>query len=64
MDFMVDFGIDIHIPLQKKRVARAQLVATGGPWVTHQCLGNQILMIFLFFKAKIGPPQPEKSLNP
>ena len=56
---MVDFGIYIHIPLQKKkRVARAQLIATGGPWVTHQCLGNQILMICLLLKAKIGPPQP------
>ena len=34
MDFMVDFGIDIHIPLQKKQIACAHLVATGGPWVT------------------------------
>ena len=49
MVFMIDFGKDIHIPLKKNPVARAQLVATGGPWVTHQCLGNQILVIFLFF---------------
>ena len=53
MDFMVDFGIDIHIPLKKNLVADAQLVVTGGPWVTHQCLANQILMIFLFLKPKL-----------
>ena len=50
MDFMVDFSLDIDIPLQKKLFANAQLVVTGGPWVTHQqCLANQILICFLFF---------------
>ena len=49
--------------VEKTRVACAQLVVTGGPWMTHQCLVNQILMIF-HFKAKIGPRQPDKSFNP
>ena len=57
LDFMVDFGIYIRI-----QVLCAQLVATGGPWVTHQYLANQIQMIFLF-KAKIGSLEPENSLN-
>ena len=50
MDFMEDFCI---YSVAKKLVACEQLVATGGPWVTHQCLGNQVLMIFLFLKPKL-----------
>ena len=39
----------------------AQLVATGCPWVTQQCLANQIL-IYMILIAKIVPPQ--KSYQP
>ena len=63
MDFMIDFGIYIHIPQNFFLVACVQLAVTGGSWVTHQCLAIQILMILNFLKDKIGPPQPEKSLN-
>ena len=53
IDFMVNFGIDIHIQLKNFWVKCAQLVVIWGPWVTHQCLAN-----------KIGPPQPEKGIFP
>ena len=37
-----------------------KILTTGGPWVSHQCLANQILMIFLFLK----PKSDHQSLRP
>ena len=49
MDYMIDLGINILIPLEKKNgVTHVQLVVTGGPWVVHHCLAKLILMILLF----------------
>ena len=43
MAILEDVGVIIHIQFK-----RAQLVATGGPWVTHECLGNKTLVYNLF----------------
>ena len=61
---MVDFGKDIHIPLQKKAsrtcAARCDRGSLGDSPVSWKSNSDD----FPFFKAKSGPPQPEKSLNP
>ena len=54
MDYMIDLGINILIPLEKKNgVTHVQLVVTCGPWVVHHCLAKLILMILLFLNQNL-----------
>ena len=58
-DFMVGFGIYIHIPLKKNSshrcAARCDRGSLGDSPVSCKSIS--------FFKAKIGPPQTKTSLN-
>ena len=45
--------VDFHILLKKISRCMCTVCCDRGPCVTHQCLGNQILMIFLILKAKL-----------
>ena len=59
---MIDFGIDIHIPLKNSSrmcAARCDRGFLGDSPVSCKLNSDD----FPFFKAKIGPTQPDENLN-